>query len=55
MDIAASLTGDHASNVTPGMGANKITFLAGPRYTWKAWQEHATLRAGIVWPALHGI
>jgi len=24
------------------MGANKITFLAGPRYTWLAWPGHAT-------------
>jgi hypothetical protein len=42
LGIAASMTGDHASNVTPGMGANKITFLAGPRYTWLAWPGHAT-------------
>lgn len=42
MGIAASLTGDHASNVTPGVDANKITYLAGPRYTWTAWQGHAT-------------
>jgi len=40
MGIAASLTGDHASNVTPGVDANKITYLAGPRYTWTAWQGH---------------
>ncbi len=32
--IAASLTGDHAANVTPGVDVNKISFLAGPRYTW---------------------
>jgi len=42
LGIAASLTGDHASNVTPGVDANKITFLAGPRYTWTAWQGHAS-------------
>jgi hypothetical protein len=42
MGIAASLTGDHASNITPGMDANKITYLAGPRYTWTAWQGHVT-------------
>jgi hypothetical protein len=42
MGIAASLTGDHASNITPGVDANKITYLAGPRYTWTAWQGHAT-------------
>ena len=42
MGIAASLTGDHASNITPGVDANKITYLAGPRYTWTAWQGHAS-------------
>jgi hypothetical protein len=34
LGIAASLTGDHDSNAIPGVDANKITFLAGPRYTW---------------------
>jgi hypothetical protein len=34
LGIAASLTGDHASNVMPGLDSNKITFMAGPRYTW---------------------
>jgi hypothetical protein len=42
LGIAASLTGDHASNITPGVDANKITYLAGPRYTWMAWKGHAT-------------
>jgi|SRR5271157_1795580 len=41
MGFAASLTGDHASNITPGVDANKFTFLAGPRYTWTAWHGHA--------------
>ena len=40
MGIAASLTGDHASNFTPGVDANKITYMAGPRYTWTAWPGH---------------
>lgn len=34
LGLAASLTADHASNAAPGVDANKITFLAGPRYTW---------------------
>jgi hypothetical protein len=34
LGIAASLTGDHASNAIPGIDSNNITFLAGPRYTW---------------------
>jgi len=42
LGIAASLTGDHASNITPGVDANKITYLVGPRYTWTAWQGHVT-------------
>ncbi len=39
--LAAAFTGDTASNVTPGVDASKIAFLAGPRYTWTAWQGHA--------------
>ena len=35
--IAATFTGDHASNVTPGVDINKISFMAGPRYTYTAW------------------
>lgn len=42
LGIAASLTGDHASSVTPGVDVNKITYLAGPRYTRTAWKGHAT-------------
>jgi len=41
LGIAASLTGDHASNATPGVDSNKITFLAGPRYTWTASADNA--------------
>jgi hypothetical protein len=33
--IAAALTGDHASNVTPGVDINKISYMAGPRYTYR--------------------
>jgi hypothetical protein len=35
--IAATFTGDHASNVAPGVDINKISFMAGPRYTYTAW------------------
>jgi hypothetical protein len=41
LGFAASLSGDHASNVTTGIDANKMTYLGGPRYTWTAWQGHA--------------
>jgi len=37
LGIAATFTGDHASNVTPGVDVNKISFMAGPRYTYTAW------------------
>ena len=44
--IAAALSGDHASNVFTGVDENKISFLAGPRYTlevgkWRAGAEDA--------------
>ena len=31
---AASFSGGHASNVTPGVAVNKIAFTAGPRFTY---------------------
>jgi hypothetical protein len=39
--VAASLTGDTASNTTPGVDVSKIAFLAGPRYTYTAWRGQA--------------
>jgi outer membrane immunogenic protein len=41
LGIAASLTGDHASNFAPGVDVNKIAFMAGPRYTYTARAGHA--------------
>jgi outer membrane immunogenic protein len=38
--VAATLTGDHASNIFPGVDENKIAFMAGPRYTFTAWKGH---------------
>lgn len=32
--IAAALTGDHASNVNPGVDISKIAYMGGPRYTY---------------------
>jgi hypothetical protein len=40
--IAAGMTGDHASNVTPGVDVNTIKFWGGPRYTHTLWIGHAT-------------
>ncbi|WP_348262422.1 hypothetical protein P8935_21820 [Telmatobacter sp. DSM 110680] len=40
--IAATLTGDHASNIfsVGGVDENKFAFMAGPRYTFTAWRGH---------------
>jgi hypothetical protein len=34
LGIAAEVNGGTASNIVPGVGLSKITFAAGPRYTW---------------------
>jgi hypothetical protein len=39
--IAATLTGDHASNIWKGVDENKISLMAGPRYTLTAWKSHS--------------
>lgn len=39
--IAASVTGDHASDYLPSTDENKLSFLVGPRYTFTAWKKHA--------------
>jgi hypothetical protein len=39
LGIAASLTGDHASDVTLGVDVNKVSYLAGPRYTYTVWAK----------------
>jgi hypothetical protein len=33
LGIAANLTGEHSSDIAPGVDLNKIAFMAGPRYT----------------------
>ena len=52
--IAASLTGDTASNVAPGVDVNKIGYLAGPRYTWTAWRAAHQPRYQIFAQGLFG-
>jgi hypothetical protein len=37
LGISAALTGDHASDITPGVDISKVSYLAGPRYTYKPW------------------
>ena len=39
--VAAALNGGSASSVEPSVDVKKISYLAGPRYTWTAWQGHA--------------
>ena len=34
LGFAVALSGDHSSNVTPGIDVNKISYLFGPRYTF---------------------
>jgi len=41
--IATTLTGDHAAKVFSGKDENKISFLAGPRYTLTAWKGHTSV------------
>jgi outer membrane protein OmpA-like peptidoglycan-associated protein len=41
LGIAATVTGDHASNYVPGIDINKISFLGGPRYTYTVWNTSA--------------
>jgi hypothetical protein len=43
--IAASLTGEHVSNYTPGIDVNKMTYQAGPRYTYTARASDAGVAA----------
>ena len=33
--LAANITGDHASNIGPGVNLNEIDFVMGPRYTYR--------------------
>ncbi len=51
--VAASFTGDHASNVVPGVDVNKLSYMSGLRYTWtrsavggRRWQIFAEGLAG---------
>ncbi len=41
LGLAASLTGEHAGNYVPGMDVNILGYMAGPRYTYTAWNRPA--------------
>jgi len=45
LGIAASLTGNHASNVSSGVDVNKISYLVGPRYTYHLWAKSTGVTA----------
>ncbi len=34
LGVAANLSGGHASNIAPGVDVSKVSFIAGPRYTY---------------------
>ncbi|MGA3128617.1 MAG: OmpA family protein [Candidatus Korobacteraceae bacterium] len=54
LSVAASLTGDHASNISSGIDANKLSFLGGPRYTWTAPEKEAKPRLQVFAQSLFG-
>jgi hypothetical protein len=35
LGVAANITGGHASSVTPGVDLDKVSFMMGPRYTFR--------------------
>lgn len=37
LGLASSFSGSHATNVTSAVDVNKISYSAGPRYTYSAW------------------
>ncbi|MGD0939260.1 MAG: OmpA family protein [Terracidiphilus sp.] len=53
--IAATLTGDHASDVYPGVDMNKFSFLVGPRYTWTGRTSTGQPRVQIFEQGLVGV
>jgi len=54
--VAASLDGEHASNVdNGGVDVNKLSFLAGPRYTWTAWKGGDDHRLTLFGQGLFGV
>jgi outer membrane protein OmpA-like peptidoglycan-associated protein len=53
--LAATLTGDHAEDVVPGLDVNKISALAGPRYTWTGFSGANEHRWQIYGQGLFGV
>jgi len=49
LGVAATLTGEHKANITPGVNLSKVAFMAGPRYTFdtRRWTGHVLGDHGI--------
>jgi len=43
LGVAANLTGEHSASISPGVDLSKLTFVAGPRYTYSTtrWSRRA--------------
>jgi hypothetical protein len=44
LSVAANLTAEHASNVTPGLNLGKFSFMIGPRYTFDIFRNKVKKR-----------
>jgi outer membrane immunogenic protein len=52
--VAANVTGGHASNIQPGVDLSKLTYVAGPRFTFNASRLVKSHRSQIFGEALFG-
>jgi peptidoglycan-associated lipoprotein len=53
--VAANLTGDHASNIAPGVNLSLMHFVAGPRYTLRFSSKHESRVFGeALFGGVHG-
>ncbi len=53
--VAANLTGDHASNIAPGVNLSLLHFMAGPRYTIHAGSKRESrVFAEALFGGVHG-
>jgi hypothetical protein len=53
--VAANLTGDHASNIAPGVNLSLLHFMGGPRYTIRAGSKHESrIFAEALFGGVHG-
>jgi hypothetical protein len=53
--VAANFTGDHTSNIAPGVDLGLLEFMAGPRYTLRAGSKHESrVFAEALFGGVHG-